>query len=116
MNRCAILLAGGEFSTTRPAAVVWVGSRGIAWVEPAYLDPYNVRPAFHVLVGAVEEVPGGVLCFGATHTADVSEEPQGEALRALEWMDRELAAKRSTPEREREELEALIPEGIAAIA
>lgn len=118
-NAAIAVIQAGEASM-RPALFVFTTPDGFAWVEPAYLELAPSREAFHRVRGTLTMQPDGFLCEAADGRAymvapvDQLEDGVGQDLRqTLTWAAREIEARGSTLDEQREWVRQLLGEELA---
>ena len=114
-REAVVTLTGGEWppdnSMVRIALFVYRTTRGFAWVEDSYLDPYgSSRPADHVWEGELTEHLWGFACKGVRGTAvvvraaeaDRRDSGVAEWTRRFDWARQMIEQKGRTMDEERD--------------
>lgn len=104
-----------QSSGVYPAVVVWRLERGVAWVQPGYLDPLGAAAnQFHRINGPVIEAGESLVVSGDRLEAMISrpDEPPEDVRRALDWYAEELIRRGLDRKAEAARLELVLFESL----
>jgi hypothetical protein len=114
-----IIIDSDGYAAMRPALFVYPTPDGFAWVEPAYREPVQSRPAFYRVAGVMAMTAGSFSCQapdGRSYFVSALEDLDGpgEDLRAAcAWAEADIRDAGDTMDGERERLRTLLADELA---